>query len=72
MLVQLHTQNPTDPTQTEFLMQGVVDSDEDNAEWLKLCEDKWLRSSETRPKGWRPMVCTETSEHFMLAANPPK
>ena len=69
MLVQLHAQNPQDPKQTEFLMQGEVNSDNDAKEWLELCATKWEELKEHRPEGWIPMVCTETYEGFMMAAD---
>ena len=70
MLVQLHAQNPEDPKQTEFLMQGEVNSDDDTQEWFQLCGAKWEELRGQRPTGWIPMICTETYEGFMMAAKP--
>ena len=70
MLVQLHAQNPQDAKQTEFLMQGEVNSDEDAKAWFALCGEKWEELKDLRTDGWIPMVCTETYEGFMMAAEP--
>ncbi|WP_417737354.1 hypothetical protein [Rosistilla oblonga] len=68
MLVQLHAQNPTDPKRSAFLMQGEVNSDQDAADWFTLCAAKWEELKTLRPDGWVPMVCTESYEGFMSAA----
>jgi hypothetical protein len=70
MLVQLHAQNPRDPKQTAFMMQGVVNQDDDAKAWLELCATKWEELKSLRPEGWIPMVCTENYEGFMMAAEP--
>lgn len=70
MLVQLHAQNPNEPKQSEFLMQGQVNSDEDAKSWFELCATKWEELKEQRPEGWIPMVCTETYEGFLWAKAP--
>lgn len=67
MLVQLHARNPKDPTQTEFLMQGVIDYESDFVGWNKLCKDKWEQMKDSIPNGWIPMVCNESYEGFILA-----
>lgn len=72
MLVQLHTQDPCEPSSTVMLMQGEVNSDEEAAEWFKLCAVKWEEKKDLRPDGWIPMVCTESSEHFVMAAAKPE
>lgn len=68
MLVQLHAQNPKEPSQTEFLMQGEVNSEADRKAWFELCTAKWEELKEQRPEGWIPMVCTEDFEGFLMAA----
>lgn len=70
MLVQLHAQNPESAKETQFLMQGEVNSDVDAKSWFELCAFKWEELKELRPDGWIPMVCTESYEGFMMAAKP--
>lgn len=70
MLVQFHAQNPADAKQTEFLMQGEVNSDEDMGSWLNSLKGKWEEFKDIRPEGWVPMVCTETYEGFVKASKP--
>lgn len=72
MLVQLHAQNPKDPTQTEFLMQGVIDDESDFGSWNKLCKDKWEQMKDTIPHGWVPMVCNESYEGFIMKSSIPE
>lgn len=68
MLVQFHAQNPKDCSQTEMLMQGEVDSDEQAQAWFASCNAKWLEMKDQIPNDWQPMVCTEASEHFWMTA----
>lgn len=68
MLVQLHWQNPSNPIQTEMVMQGETNSDDEVAEWFKLCREKIEERKDECPEGWGPMICTDTSEHFVWAA----
>lgn len=70
MLVQLHAQDPEEPRRTEFLMQGVIDNDEDARKWFELCAVKWEELKGHRTPGFIPMVCTESYDGFMLAAKP--
>lgn len=68
MLVQLHGQDPRDPTKHMLLMQGDVNSDDELSEWYELCRVKWSENGAICPTGWVPMVCTETSEYFTWMA----
>jgi len=65
-LVQLHWQDRSDPTRTEFVAQGgPFDRLEDFEAWVN---DLIRRRGPEMPEGWCPMVCTQGSEHFVLAA----
>ncbi len=72
MLVQLHWQNESKLSQTMMIMQGEINSAEDQAAWVELCRKKIEERKAECPEGWIPMVCTDTSEHFEWAVTPAK
>jgi hypothetical protein len=68
MIVQLHAQDPVNPAETEFLMQGEVSAEDDAEEWFAMCATKWEAMTGLRPEGWTPMICTEAYKGFLKAA----
>lgn len=68
MLVQLHKQNRKDTSVTELIQQGVVNSDADVQEWFESCRKTWQTLTDVDPEEWMPLICTETSESFVVSA----
>ncbi len=64
MLVQLHWQNPLQPTETLLVMQSEINSDEEGEELVKLCRETIEARKDECPEGWIPMVCDENYEGF--------
>lgn len=67
LLVQLHWQDPRNISRTRFVAQAGHTSFEDFQAWF---EDVITRRRHECPEGWGPMICTQDSEHFVLAARP--
>ena len=63
MMLQLHWQNRQDLKQTEFVAQ-VGDETPDMLEHLASVAE---RRQDECPQGWVPLICTEGSEHFVMA-----
>lgn len=66
-LLQLHWQNRSNYRETEFVAQVGGDTFEEIH--ARLTEIVERRKGEC-PEGWVPMVCTQDSEYFVLAATP--
>lgn len=61
MVVQFHWQNPAKPSETIFVAQDEVNSNEDMWTFIERMKD---RKSEC-PKDWMPMICNSDCEHFV-------
>lgn len=64
--VQFHWQNPANTSQTEFVAQA--GGFQTSAAFHVWFEDIIRRRRHECPEGWGPMVCTQDSEHFVLAS----
>ncbi len=67
MLFQLHWQGVANPKWTEFVAQAEF-GDGEHDKLLAWQQDICERRKAEMPDGWVPMLCTEDSEYFVLAA----
>lgn len=60
--IQCHWQNPNDLKETIMLAecewQEVID-------WMAWAQRIFESNQEKRPTNWQPMICDNTSEHFV-------
>ncbi len=66
-LVQLHWQNMANHRETEFIAQGEFADAFAADAWAT---EIWQRRGSEMPTGWCPMICTQESGYFVLAAQP--
>lgn len=64
-LVQLHWQDRRDITRTEFVAQGGFSNAESVNAWAN---ELIKRRGKEMPDGWCPLLCTEGSSYFVMAA----
>lgn len=64
-LIQVHWQNPKEPSETEFIAQGGgFETPLELNEWIERMLTKHRSKC---PDGWEPLVCDWCSDHFVKA-----